>query len=78
MCCCGGDQVLPVAAHPAAHGSRQPPQAARLPRQAQGQFDDQAAPDPFTHSGFKVGGWDQVDLGAVFFAGTTRTRRVTR
>jgi hypothetical protein len=39
---------------------------------------DQAALDSFTHSGLKVGGQDQVGPGAVFFAGTTRTRRVTR
>jgi hypothetical protein len=39
---------------------------------------DQAAFDSFTHSGFKVGGWDQVGPGGVFFAGITRTRPVTR
>ena len=42
MRCCGDDQVLPVAADPAAHRPRQPPQAARRPPQAQRQFDDQA------------------------------------
>jgi hypothetical protein len=40
--CCGGDQVLPVAAYPAVHRPRQAPQAARLPAQAQRQFDGQA------------------------------------
>ena len=39
MRCRGGDQVLPVAAHPAAHGPRQPAQAARLPPQAQRQLE---------------------------------------
>ena len=39
---------------------------------------DQAVLDSFTHSGLKVGGWDQVNPGAVSFAGTTRTRPVTR